>query len=137
MRLGQAQAWAEAIMNSNLTRKEAHMAYHGVIQVKIGYALPLTTFTYQELKKIQKALDIAYQPKIGLNRNFPNVLVQGPSLYCGLAQPPLYTIQGHKQLQLLIGIIRNQDDTGDLAQVSLEFEQQESGYTVDEKYALE
>ena len=45
-----------------------------------------------------------------------------------LAQPPLYTIQGSKQLQLLIGTIRNQDDTGDLARAPLEFEQQESGY---------
>lgn len=59
-RLGQAQAWATSIVNSNLTRKEAHMVYHGVIQAKIGYALPVTTFTEQELRKIQRALDVAY-----------------------------------------------------------------------------
>ena len=46
MRHRQAQAWATSIMNSNLTRKEAHMAYHGVIHAKIGYALPVTTFTW-------------------------------------------------------------------------------------------
>ena len=96
VRMGQAQTWATSIMNSNLTRKESPMAYHGVIQAKIGYALPVTTFKEPELRKIQRALDIAYRPKIGLNRNFPNALVQGPSLYCGLSQPPLYTIQGHK-----------------------------------------
>ena len=80
------------------------------------------------MRKIQRALDVVYRPKIGLNRNFPNAVVQAPSLYCGLSKPPLYTIQGHKQLQLLLGTIRNQDDTGDLARASLEYEQQESGY---------
>ena len=100
------------------------MAYHGVIQAKIGYALPVTTFAEPELRKIQRALDIACRPNIGLNRNFPNAVVQGPTLYCGLAQPLLYTLQGHKQLQLLIGTIRNQDETGDLARASLEYEQQ-------------
>ena len=73
-------------------------------------------------------MDVAYRPKIGLNQNFPNTVVQGPPQYCGLAQPPFYTIQESKQLQLLIGIIRNEDHTGDLARASLELEQQESGY---------
>ena len=98
VRLGQAQTWATSVIHSNLTRKEAHMAYQGVIQAKIGYALPVTTFSEPELRKVQRALDVAYRPKIGLNRNFPNAVVQGPSIFCGLAQPPLYTIQGHKQL---------------------------------------
>jgi len=71
---------------------------------------------------------VVYWPKIGLNRNFPNAVVQGPTQYCGLAQPPFYTIQGSKQLQLIIGTIRNEDDTGDLARASLELEQQELGY---------
>ena len=128
VRLGQAQSWATAIINSNLNRKETHMAYHGVLQAKIGYALAVTTFTKPQLQKIQRTVDVAYGPKIGLNRNFPNSVVQGPTQYCGLTQPPLYTIQGSKQLKLLIGTIRNQDDTGALAQASLELEQQESGY---------
>ena len=128
VRLGQAKAWATAIINSNLNRKEIYMAYHGVLQAKIGYALAVTTFTEPQLRKIQRTADIAYRPKTGLNINFPNTVVQGPTQYCGLAQLPLYTIQGSKQLQLLIGTIRNQDNTGALAQASLELEQQESGY---------
>ena len=61
VRLGQAQAWAISIMNSDLIRKEAHMAYHGVIQANTGYALLVTTFTEQELRKVQRALDVAYR----------------------------------------------------------------------------
>ena len=104
------------------------MAYQKIIQAKIGYALAVTIFTEKELKKIQRVVDTAYRPKTGLNRHFPNRVVQGPSKYYGLAQPPFYITQGYKQLQLLIGTIRNQGDTGKLARASLEFEQQESSY---------
>ena len=45
VRLGQAQNWATAIINSNLNRKETYIAYHGVLQAKICYALAVTTFT--------------------------------------------------------------------------------------------
>ena len=98
VRLGQAQAWATAIINSNLTRKETYMAYHGVLQAKIVYALAVTTFIEPQLRKIQRTADVAFRPKIGLNRNFPNAIVQGPTQYCGLVQTPLCMIQGSKQL---------------------------------------
>ena len=123
VRLGQAQDWATAIINSNLNRKETHMAYHSVLQAKIWYALAVTTFTKPQLRKIQRTSDVAYRPKIRLNKNFPNVVVQGPPQYCGLTQPPFYIIKGSKQLQLLISTIRNKDDTGDLTRASLELEQ--------------
>ena len=73
-------------------------------------------------------MDVAYRPKIGLNRKFPNAVVHGPPIYCGLPHPPFCTQQGYKQLQLLTGTTRNRDDTGDLEKVSLKYEQQESGY---------
>ena len=85
IRLGQAQDWATAIINSNLNRKETYIAYHGVLQAKIGYALAVKTFTEPQLRKIQRTVDVTYRPKIGLNRNFPNAVVQGPTQYCGLA----------------------------------------------------
>ena len=88
VRLGQAQEWASSIINSNLNRKETHMAYHGVLHAKIGYALAVTTFIEPQLRTIQRIADVAYQSKIRLNRNFPNTVVQGPKQYCELAQPP-------------------------------------------------
>jgi len=104
------------------------MAYHGILQTKIGYALAVTTFTKEELKKIQSAANVAYKPKIGLNRHFPNAFIQGPNDFCGLAHPPFYTQQGFKQLQMFLGTIRNKDDTGEYIKALLELEQQESGY---------
>jgi len=38
--------------------------------------------------------------------------------------------QGYKQPQLLLGTIRNRDDTGNHTKVSLEYEEQKSGYIV-------
>ena len=51
-------------------------------------------------------------PKVGLNRNFPTAVFQGPAEYGGLAHPLFYTLQGYKQIQLFMGTIRNEDDTG-------------------------
>ena len=81
VRLGQAQEWATSIINSSLNRKETHMAYHGVQQAKIDYALAVITFTEPQLRKIQRKADVAYRSKIGINRNFPNAIVQGPTQY--------------------------------------------------------
>ena len=94
--LSQAQAWANSIIHSNMSRKEVHMAYHGILQTKIGYALAVTTFTKKQLRKIQRAADVVYKPKIGLNRNFPSAVLQGQTDFCGLAHPPFYTQQGFK-----------------------------------------
>ena len=104
------------------------MVYHGFLQEKIGYALAVTTFTERELRKIQRTEDVAYRPKIGLNRNFPNAVFHGPLDFGGLETISLHTIQGYKQTQLLIGSIRNQDEAGKLIMASLQYEQMESGY---------
>ena len=89
------------------------MAYHGILQTKIGYALAVTTFTELQLKNIQRAADIAYKQKNDLNRNFPGAVMHGPYEICRLSHPPFYTQQGFKQIQLMIGSIKNKDDTGD------------------------
>ena len=38
-------------------------------------------------------------------------------------------MQGFKQIQLLIGSLRNRDEAGDLILATLQYEQMESGYT--------
>ena len=62
--------------------------------------------------------------KVVLNRNFPTAVFQGPVEYGGLAHLLLYTQQGYKQIQLLVGTIRNEDDTGKLIKAFLAYEQQ-------------
>ena len=89
----------------------------------------MTTFTAQKLQKVQRAVDISYKPKMGLNKNFSKTVVQGPNLICGLAHPPFYTQQGHKQIQLMMGTITNKDGIVEYIKVSLELGQIEAGYT--------
>ena len=73
------------------------MTYHVILQAKMGYALGVTTFTAKELQKIQRVADMAYRPKLGLNRSFPNAVFQGPTEYGGLGNIPFYTLQGYKK----------------------------------------
>ena len=105
------------------------MAYHGVLQAQLGYSLGTTTFTKQQLQPIQTIIDQAYKPKIGLNRKFPTEVLQGPPEFNGLSTIPLITTQGFKQTQLLIGSLRNDDDTGKLTSATLQYEQIDSGLT--------
>ena len=52
VRMGHAQAWATSVTDSNMTRLEAYMEYHGILQAKLGYAFAVTTFFERELRKI-------------------------------------------------------------------------------------
>ena len=45
VRMGQAQAWGTSITQSSMTKFEAHMAYHGILQAKIRYVLAVKTFS--------------------------------------------------------------------------------------------
>ena len=124
----QITALANAINQSYLSKKEAHMAYFGILHAKVGYAMGVSTFSESDLATLQWKADSAYKPKIGLNRNFPREVFHGPSDYGGLSNISLYSMQGFKQIQLLIGSIRNQDEASKLILASLQYEQIESGY---------
>ena len=108
--------WAISMNAANLTRQESYVAYHSVLKVQLGYSMGTTTFTKQQLKPIQTVIDQAYKPKTRLNKKFPTEVLQGPSEFNGLSTIPLIITQGYKQTQLLIGSLRNGDDTGKTGQ---------------------
>ena len=64
---------------------------------------------------------------MGMNRHFPNAVYRGMPRYGGLAVAPLSTHQGYKQLQLLVGSVRNGDSGGDMVIQSQEYLQLEAG----------
>ena len=47
-------------------------------------------------------------------------IFSGPHQYGGYGDPALYTIKGYKQIQFLIGHIRNKDDIGKMIKQELE-----------------
>ena len=104
------------------------MAYFGIRHAKVGYAMGVSTSSESDLAPLQRKADSAYKPKIGLNRNFPPEVFHGPSNYGGLGNISLYSMQGYKQIQLLIGSIRNKDEASKLILASLQYKQMESGY---------
>ena len=60
--LYQSQEWVAAVNSRKTNRHETHMAYHVILQAKVGYAFGVTTFTENQLKKVQRAVDVAYRP---------------------------------------------------------------------------
>ena len=59
------------------------MAYFGILHAKVGYALGVSTFTKIDLAPLQWKADSAYKLKIGLNRNFPVVVLHSPLEFSG------------------------------------------------------
>ena len=114
---------------TNLTRQESHVVYHGVLQVQLGYSPGTNIFTKIQLQPIQTIIDQAYKPKIGLNRNIPTTVLQGPLEFNGISTISLIITKGYKKTQLLISLLQNEEDTGKLASTTLQYEQLDSGLT--------
>ena len=111
VRLRQVHDWETPVNKTNMSKQKAHITYHAIFQAKLGYTLGVTTFTEQEIRKVQRETDVAYRPKISLSRSFPNEVFQGLTEYGGREHVSFCTLQGYTQIKLLPGIIRNQDDT--------------------------
>ena len=93
----------------------------------IQYSFGATTLSEQQLRKIRSIAEAAFLPKAGMNRNFPRAVLRGPAKYGGANDPSFYTVKGYKQLQYLIGHIRNEDDIGTMIIQEIEFLQVISG----------
>ena len=94
--------WDIYMNATNLTRQESHVVYHGVLQVQLGYSPGTNIFTKIQLQPIQTIIDQAYKPKIGLNRNIPTTVLQGPLEFNGISTISLIITQDYKQTQPLV-----------------------------------
>ena len=56
----------------------------------------------------------AYLSHIGLNRHYPREVIFGSGKYGGHGEQCLTIVQGYKHLQLSVGHLQNQDETGTL-----------------------
>ena len=62
-----------------------------------------------------------------MNRKFPKVVLRRPQEYGRLGNPSYYTMKGYRQLQLLIGHIRNNDEVGTMIRQEIELLQITAG----------
>ena len=81
----------------------------------------------KQLTIIQSIAKAESLPKIGFNRKSPKTVLRGPHQYGGYGDPALYTVKGYKQLQFLIGHLRNKDDIGKMLKQKLEYLQLTAG----------
>jgi hypothetical protein len=76
---------------------------------------------------MQKPVVNSILPKMGINRKAGRAVVFGTSQHGGLRHDHLSTVQLYGQLQYLLGSIRCNDTTGQLARMMLEFAKLECG----------
>jgi hypothetical protein len=93
----------------------------------VKYGTPATSLSYQECDNMQKPVVNSILPKMEINRKAAGAEVFRTSQHGGLGLDHLATFQLYGQLQYLIGSIRCNDTTGQLARMMLEFAKLECG----------
>jgi hypothetical protein len=120
-------AYAMAIINSTLQRRECSMAYGAYYLPSLAYGTPTTTLSYKECEYFQRAVIAAILPKMGMVRNAARKVVFGTAKYGGLGLDHLATIQNYSRLQYLIGHSRSKSVTSKLTHQQLDYTQLEIG----------
>ena len=114
-----ADQWAERIRIGHLPRFLAWQSLVSTITAKLCYALPATTLTEGQCRKITTKMTEAALFRSGFNRNYPRDLVFGHQKRLGLGMVDLYVAQGAANITALL---RYADDrkslTGQLIQTS-------------------
>ena len=90
--------FARVVNCSSLTRRDAKCFYYAIYNPSIGYPLPMTYFTHDELHKIQMPSHHAMTCKMGYNRYTAKEILFGPTNLGGAGLFHLYDLQGIGQL---------------------------------------
>jgi hypothetical protein len=124
---GNIRLYSEAVDSSKLCRSEASLAYNTFYMKSIGYGTSATSLSYQDCDNMQKPVVNSKFPKMGISRKSARAVMFGTFQHGGLGLDHLATFQLYGQLQYLIGSIRCNDMTGQLARMMLEFAKLECG----------
>jgi len=126
-RQAQAQQYKQEVFKSSFNKKEAWLSYHAVWIPRMRYCLPLTTFTQQQCRRVQRSSFEAALPKMGLNRNFPRVVLHGPLKFGGLAIPNMYNDQCILHIRWIIKMLRCKTTLTNLFTIHCRYTQLEAG----------
>ena len=91
--LEKSKKWASKIESGHLPRPLVDFALRFTLWKTLSYPLPATTLTPEECHEIMKPAMNAALPKMGVNRNFPWILVHSPKCFHGLGVQHLHTQQ--------------------------------------------
>ncbi len=81
------------------------------------------SLTEDDCNKLLTPIVKAALPKLHINRNTARSIVHGPLILGGMALPNLFTVQGIDKLQLFLGHLRLENDTGKLIRIDLSYVQ--------------
>jgi hypothetical protein len=119
--------YSEAVDSSKLWKSETSLAYNAFYMKNIGYGTPAISLSYQECDNMQEPVVNSLLPKMGINRKAARSVVFRTYQHGGLGLYHLATFQLYGQLQYLIGRIRCNYTTGQLARIMLKFAKLECG----------
>ena len=91
--------FARVINTSQLSKRESRVFYQAIYKLSVGYVLPVSYFTFDELDKIQRKAHRAMVSHCGYNANTAKAIVYGPQYLGGAAFFHLYDIQGLGQVE--------------------------------------
>jgi len=109
------------------TPTDAAIVYQSRYKPMIRYCLPVTTFTQEELNKIQKKFIFLLLPKLGINRHAPRIMIYGPTSRGGRGIIDLLLEQPLQHLYTNLGHMRRNDNVGKLLRITLNDTQLETG----------
>jgi len=117
--LGISQTWKQQMAAAHLSRIAAEFSLRQVLLPKLCYPLIATTFTEKQCETLLKPVLNQGLPAMGINRNFPRVVVHGPLAYQGLNFPNLFTEQLILHIWTLVKYgSHSADITGNLIQAN-------------------
>ena len=125
----QIENWGQPLQRSKIYPNLVYKAYETILMPRITFSLTNTTLMQPEINNLQTKADKYYIPKLGLSSKFPRVVLRGSYKFGGFNQSTLQMSQTHKQIQMIIGCTRDQNDTGTLLECSINIIQLEAGVT--------
>jgi hypothetical protein len=107
------------------------VVYWNIYLPGMGYSLPVTTFSEDELNHIQSTPIRAILPAMGYNRNMPKAVVFGPREYGGIGLRHLYIEEGSQQTATFMRHYRHGGRIGRALLIGLQWFQLINGTSYD------
>ena len=122
-----ATEWAEKIKTGFLLKRDLLPMIRTTIMKTLEYPMALTTLSKKAWEKILSPILQVGLPKGGICRNFPRVVIFGPTQLQGLGLPHPYALQVAHHVEACLRHGTNQTNTGQYLSAALEAHQLELG----------
>ena len=115
--------WKHSMTFSSLSNVLILQAYETVLKPKLVYRLSTTSFTYKQCDTLVQLLRPLILHAHRAHQTFPKVILEAPSTYAGFNFVHLYDIQGYEKLKFFKYHMQQQDATGTVMHLSLQYTQ--------------